>query len=162
MMNQMEPLKKLSLPVTDQATIMALSILIERIGTLPRADRNDLFDLVQALRDASEPAERDEIAGAMNEILIGSPKVTTRSMPQPPNPAAEGDLRKLTNHIGGTIKQLRVQRDFTQGHLATLAGITQSHVSRIESGELSATHMTLEKIAKALNVQVRDLDPCSD
>ena len=40
----------------------------------------------------------------------------------------------------------------TQSQLARAAGLTQAHVSRMENADLSATHLTLAKIARALEV----------
>lgn len=51
----------------------------------------------------------------------------------------------------------RERAGLSQGALAELVGLTQSAISRIESGERSVESLELARIAKALNVSVLDL-----
>jgi len=53
--------------------------------------------------------------------------------------------------IGKKIKSVRSKRKLTQQVLADLAGITKSHISKIENGLTTPTLVTLSKIAKALD-----------
>ena len=39
------------------------------------------------------------------------------------------------------------------------SGLQQSHICRIEKGELSPTRKTLKKIAQALKVDITKIDP---
>ncbi len=59
--------------------------------------------------------------------------------------------------VGGRIRELRLQKEMTQGELGAKAGITYGHVSLIENGQANATLETLEKISQALNVPVANL-----
>ena len=142
--------------------VLAFSIVIDRIGTLPRADRDDLFDLIVALREATDPVEQKEIEAAMEEILVGLVPVTPQALPLPLEIAAGSGLKKWSEHVGNRIKEARERLGFTQVELADKAGLTQSHISRLESAAHSATHKTLEKIAQALGVEIRELDPCAE
>ena len=151
-----------SLPSSAKSMVLAFSIVIERIGTLTRADRDDLFDLVVALRKATDPVERKEIEEAMEEILVGPVPVTTQALPLPLEIPEESGLKKWAEHVGAKIKEVRERLGFTQVDLADKAGLTQSHISRLESAAHSATHKTLEKIAQALGVEIRELDPCAE
>jgi len=55
------------------------------------------------------------------------------------------------------IKVLREQRKLTQQQLARMAGVAQSTIHYIETGQKSPTLKLLEKIALALDVSVVDL-----
>ena len=56
--------------------------------------------------------------------------------------------------IGQSIHDLRKQRNMTRAELATMAGIKQSHLKRIEGGKCSVGLDILSKIADALGVSV--------
>ena len=160
MMKQMETLN--SLPSSAKLTVMAFSIVLERVGSLPKADRDDLFDLVLALREANNPVDRKQIEDAMEEILIGPVPVSTQPFPLPEVIPEGSGLKKWSEHVGGRIKELREHLGLTQVDLAGKTGLTQSHISRLESATHSATNKTLEKIAQALGVPIKDLDPCAE
>jgi len=51
------------------------------------------------------------------------------------------------------IKLERVKKNMTQKDLAEKANLYQSHVSLIESGKMKANQSTLERIAKALEIE---------
>lgn len=55
--------------------------------------------------------------------------------------------------IGQSIRNIRMQRNFTQAELARQAGITQSNLARIEAGKYSVGLDILNKIANALGVE---------
>jgi DNA-binding XRE family transcriptional regulator len=148
-----------SLPPEVKSAVLALSILIDRIGSLPKVDRDDLFELLQEWRKTGEPEEKDSLQRAMEEILAQIP-ISVRSLPAAGE--ATGALKSWAEHVGGTIRALRIKTGMTQEQLAEKAGLPQSHISRIENAQHSATNMTLEKIAKALGVEVGKLDPCID
>jgi transcriptional regulator with XRE-family HTH domain len=60
--------------------------------------------------------------------------------------------------LGALVRRLRGRQDLTQEVLARRAGITQGHLSKIESGDRqnpSAT--TLKRLARALGVPVTEL-----
>ncbi len=52
------------------------------------------------------------------------------------------------------IKSYREKAGFTPQELAKAAGLTQSHIQKIEHGQLIPTLKTLDKIAKALQIPV--------
>lgn len=55
------------------------------------------------------------------------------------------------------IKTLREQKNMSQHSLANLAGVAQSSIHYIETGQKSPTVKLLEKIAVALNVSIVEL-----
>lgn len=58
------------------------------------------------------------------------------------------------SNIGQKIKELRLQRGWSQEKLAEKIGIGQQYISKYESGKLSPSFKTLSKIADVLGVSV--------
>lgn len=135
---------------------MAIAVLMERIQSLPKQDREELYELSKAVFSMDDDDERESAARAMQEILEQSP-ITVRAVDLPDQPGEE--LDKWIAYISSRIRELRKKAGMTQTQLAEKAGIPQSHVSRLENGEHSPSFTTLEKIAMALNVPVSKLDP---
>jgi transcriptional regulator with XRE-family HTH domain len=55
------------------------------------------------------------------------------------------------------IREIRESRKYNKSQLARKAGVSKTTISKIENYKESPTIETLEKIAKALDVKVRDL-----
>lgn len=62
-------------------------------------------------------------------------------------------------HVGREIRRVREECGLNQTQLAALIGTGPAAISRIENGKQSPNTETLEKIAKALKVEVGDLFP---
>ena len=60
-------------------------------------------------------------------------------------------------NIGERIKQLREARELSQKELAMSINMDQSQYSKIEKGKTDPTTSTLEKISKALGINVAKL-----
>lgn len=58
--------------------------------------------------------------------------------------------------VGQRIKELREKMGFTQNKLAEWAGVSQTHLRRIELGEADVTVGYLQMICDALGVTLRD------
>src|SRR5215468_9299346 len=98
----------------------------------------------------------------------GNCRRCVRALPQrlefvipPPAPAeeaaAEPASKQLVNqqtveNIGQRIRQLRESRSMTQSQLQSRSKVSRSYLSRIESGQMTPSLGTLEKISEALNV----------
>ncbi|MDR3047613.1 MAG: helix-turn-helix domain-containing protein [Bacteroidales bacterium] len=54
--------------------------------------------------------------------------------------------------IGTRIKEEREKRGLTQAELASMAGITESNLYRIENGHYSAKFDDMQSIADAMNL----------
>ena len=54
--------------------------------------------------------------------------------------------------IGDRLRELREQKQFTQGEVAKRAGLLKPYVSRVENGHSVPDVETLEKFARALEV----------
>jgi len=60
--------------------------------------------------------------------------------------------RETVENIGQRIRQLRESRAMTQSQLQARSRVSRSYLSRIESGQMTPSLGTLEKIAEALGV----------
>ncbi len=58
--------------------------------------------------------------------------------------------------LGGRIKEIRKLRRFSQDELSEKIGIDPIHLSRIEVGSSYPSLSTLEKIAIALNLEIKE------
>lgn len=88
------------------------------------------------------------------------PKVEMLAPPPPPQ-ELPGDDRQLfegwpnqetVENIGHRIRQLRESRGMTQSQLQARSRVSRSYLSRIESGQMTPSLGTLEKISEALGV----------
>src|ERR1700731_4810395 len=60
--------------------------------------------------------------------------------------------RETVENIGQRIRQLRESRGMTQSQLQARSRVSRSYLSRIESGQMTPSLGTLEKISEALSV----------
>ena len=67
------------------------------------------------------------------------------------------DDSKFLNELGARIKTLRVQKNLTQYELAVSCEFEAASMSRIESGKINITIITLKKISHALNIKLTEL-----
>ncbi len=67
---------------------------------------------------------------------------------------AKPTLREL---FGKRVRELRKAAGFSQEGFALAVSIDRSHYGLLERGRVNATLDTIERIAKALKVPVRDL-----
>lgn len=112
-------------PEAARSAMLALSVLIDRIGSLPKADRDDLFELFQAWRSASDLEEQVSIRQAVEEILAQTP-ITVMPMPLTGDEPLLPGLKRWVEHVGQRIRELRLKAALNQTQLAEKAGLTQS------------------------------------
>jgi transcriptional regulator with XRE-family HTH domain len=65
-----------------------------------------------------------------------------------------GDINK---EVGFNIRKIREEKGLTQTQLGTLAGLHRAYIGQIERGEKNIGLKNLEKIAKALRVNIKEL-----
>jgi transcriptional regulator with XRE-family HTH domain len=59
--------------------------------------------------------------------------------------------------LGATIKKIRLKKGFSQESVALASELDRSYFGGIERGEHNVAVINLQKIAKALDVHIRDL-----
>jgi transcriptional regulator with XRE-family HTH domain len=64
---------------------------------------------------------------------------------------------KLLIKLGSKIADYRKAKDFSQEELGFLIKSARNYIGCIERGEKSPSIKTLQKIAKALDIQIKDL-----
>ena len=57
-------------------------------------------------------------------------------------------------NVGRRLKELREERSLSMYRLSQLSGVTQSYISRIESGDRMPTVDVLEKLCAGLNISI--------
>jgi ribosome-binding protein aMBF1 (putative translation factor) len=145
--------------ICHAALTMALAILVERIARLPKADRDELFELTKEIPNTENCEERESIVASMLEILEQAPSRVKPMVDQASDLRPTPKLQKWIDFVSERIRALRKQAGLTQEELAAKSGLPQSHISRLESAKHSPSRITLEKIATALGVSVGELDP---
>ncbi len=63
---------------------------------------------------------------------------------------------KFLTILGARIKELRLKKEMTQNDLADQCNFEKASMSRIESGKTNITILTLYKISKALNIEIKE------
>jgi transcriptional regulator with XRE-family HTH domain len=99
-------------------------------------------------------------AGYCRRCLRLLPVVQAITLPPPeapPAPEQEAQSRawpntQIVERIGVRVRQLREWRSMTQSQLQTSSKVSRSYLSRIESGQMTPSLGTLEKIAEALGI----------
>jgi ribosome-binding protein aMBF1 (putative translation factor) len=149
----------------EQALVLAITVVLERLTRLSEADSADMFELFKCYKNAATDEERIAAHEAMLELLEKtSTKVRRLELAEdedgPPDENGPPDeLRKWLDYVSGQIRTRRKEANLTQEQLAERSGLPQSHISRIENGRHSPSRATLEKIARALNLAVSEFDP---
>ncbi len=92
----------------------------------------------------------------MGERQAGADHFPLNDEPVPPG------LKQWAEDVGRRIREPRKSAGMKQADLAAAAGLTESHLSRLENAGHNATHMILTKIAKALGVELGEIDPSTD
>ena len=62
------------------------------------------------------------------------------------------------NSFGKKLREIRLERGLSQEELAELADIHEKHISKIETGLFKPNFKTLNKILKALNLKLEDIE----
>ena len=66
-------------------------------------------------------------------------------------------MESVTARVAKNIRLLREQKGLSQEKLAFLADLHRVYVGQIERGEKSPSLLTLQKIAGAMGIEVRQL-----
>ncbi len=66
-------------------------------------------------------------------------------------------MSNINKEVGFRIREVRQERGLSQEKLAALADLHRAYIGQIERGEKNIGLKNLEKIAKALGVNIKDL-----
>ena len=66
-------------------------------------------------------------------------------------------MKDINKEVGLNIRKNREDRGLSQEKLAALADLHRTYIGQIERGEKNIGLKNLEKIAKALGVNIKDL-----
>ena len=73
-------------------------------------------------------------------------------------------MKSISNNIGMTIRDFRLQKGMSQGDIEKRTGLLRCYLSRVENGHTVPSLETLQKIAGALDLQLSQFfaeDPVS-
>ena len=87
--------------------------------------------------------------------------VADRAAHAAPDVLAQGEVFERAHDIAVQVMALRERHGLTQRQLAERCGIDQGDISRIERGSTSPTTRTLQRIADALDADLRLVAPAS-
>ncbi|MDD5995864.1 MAG: helix-turn-helix transcriptional regulator [Bacteroidales bacterium] len=59
--------------------------------------------------------------------------------------------------FGNNVRKIRTEKKFSQEELASMAGIDRTYMSDIENGRRNVSLVIAEKVAKALDVELKSL-----
>ena len=66
------------------------------------------------------------------------------------------NLAKVQKAFGSRLRELRQEQCLTQEELAHLAGLNRTYIGDIERGEKNITLESMDKLARALSIRLRD------
>ena len=66
-------------------------------------------------------------------------------------------MSDINERVGLNIRKIREERGLTQEKLAEFADLHRAYIGQIERGEKNVGLKNLERIAKALKVDIKDL-----
>lgn len=66
-------------------------------------------------------------------------------------------MDNIVDRVGLKIRIIREERGLSQEQLAALAGLHRAYIGQVERGEKNIGLKNLQKIAKALGVNVKNL-----
>ncbi len=69
----------------------------------------------------------------------------------------ENAEKKFIINFGNLVKNIRIERNLSQEMLANDANIPINQIGRIERAEINTSIITIVKIAKALQINIKDL-----
>ena len=67
---------------------------------------------------------------------------------------ATAPVKSISNNIGSTIRDFRLQKGMSQGDIEKRTGLLRCYLSRVENGHTVPSLETLQKIAGALDLRL--------
>jgi transcriptional regulator with XRE-family HTH domain len=66
-------------------------------------------------------------------------------------------MENTVKKFGKKVREIRLEKKMSQGDVAKILGVHRTYISGIERGMRNPSLITLEKIAKALKVNIDNL-----
>lgn len=66
-------------------------------------------------------------------------------------------MKKETVEFSKKIKEVRLKKKMSQGDVAKILGVHRSYISGLERGVRNPSLLTVQKIAKALVVSIKEI-----
>jgi len=132
------------------------------LNSLPKETASDLVELFQQYAKTDDKGLQSEIIQTIEEILMPETmQVELREEFELSHEDAyvRNKLSAYRLNVGKVIKDRRTELGMNQIELAEKAGISQSHICRLETGVHVPTSVTIEKVAKALGTSPSQIDP---
>ena len=63
----------------------------------------------------------------------------------------------ILERFGKRVREIRLSKNFSQEELADRAGLHRTYIGMIERAEKNITLRNIEKIANALNIEIKEL-----
>ena len=132
------------------------------LSSLRKGTAADLKELFRQFSEEENEAVRQEICQTIQEIMF--PECMNVDFQDEFQLTHEDSFvrEKLTAYrrkVGDEIKRQRKAAGLSQVELAEMAGISQSHLCRLETGVHVPENATIERIATALKTSPATLDP---
>jgi transcriptional regulator with XRE-family HTH domain len=65
--------------------------------------------------------------------------------------------KKIVVNFGNKVRELRNEKELSQAELASIANLHRTYVGMIERAEKNITLINIEKIANALEINIKEL-----
>ncbi|EDL56391.1 helix-turn-helix domain-containing protein [Gimesia maris] len=137
-----------------EQSLKMLDQVVEQV--IPKDDVDNFKELLDIFFAAEDKEEKQEAFEGLVEILMQEP-ITVSRLDLDHEPGEE--IQKWMNFVGKKIHRYRKAAKMSQEVLSEKTGLPQSHISRLESGKHSPSNATLKKIAAALDIEIKLLDP---
>ncbi len=139
------------------AELQALKLL-----NLTKEEISHFCELQRLFQKSRDEQEKKEIIAALLEIINPDGNADVGNVESGVDRRTKEKVRRYHAKVGIEIRNRRIAKGLSQQQLAELAGIPQSHVSRLENGKHTPTHLTIQKLARALRTRPKMIDPGFD
>ena len=66
-------------------------------------------------------------------------------------------MEKEVTKFGQKLREIRLKKKLSQGDIARALGVHRSYISGLERGVRNPSLLTIQKVAKAININAKDL-----
>jgi len=66
-------------------------------------------------------------------------------------------MEKEVIKFGQKLRKIRLKKKLSQGDIARALGVHRSYISGLERGVRNPSLLTIQKVAKAININAKDL-----